>query len=114
MLNEVEVYPKQKVEDEVAGSESRKSLHGHALGTFTWSPHDVWLGFTDSPEGSRQLVLVSPSGTILREVLPVVVQWDAKIVWIDDKHLELDDGDRTFQFIVNGSKLQETTGNYKE
>lgn len=101
MLNEKWVYPPR---DKVA-------KQGHQFGPFTWSPRDVWLGFTDtvSPEGDAYVVLASSNGAILRETVPVDVQPDAKVEWDDDTHLRLITSGHSFSFVVRGTELQEVT-----
>jgi hypothetical protein len=66
MLNKKDVYPPLVSRQQVHQTERSQR---HSLGPFTWSPNDVWLGFTDtiSPEGDPYVMLVSPTGAILRE-----------------------------------------------
>ena len=112
MLNETSVYPPRAgVAQDAKPRVAYKLIYGHRFGPFSWSPHDVWLAFTDtvSPEGDPYVVLVSPTGAILRETVPVDVEWDAKIEWTDETHLQLINGGRTFRFAVDGPELREIT-----
>src|SRR5579859_7477405 len=70
MLNKTSIYPpRAEVTQDAKTRATYKVIHGHRFGPFSWSPHDVWLAFTDivSPEGDPYIVLVSPMGAILRE-----------------------------------------------
>ena len=80
------------------------------------APHDLWLAFTDktTPEGDPYVVLANPTGVILRETVPVDVQFDARVDWADDTHLQLVTGGRTFKFVVESAKLREITPSEKQ
>lgn len=106
-INDTQFYPR---ETGVSGPR-RKPEHSHVFGPFTWSPNDKWLSFTDtvSPEGDPYVVLVSPTGKILREIVSTDVRYDAKVDWIDDDHLQLSTGEHTFKFVVDGNRLLEVT-----
>ncbi|MGA3210538.1 MAG: hypothetical protein ABSD20_04475 [Terriglobales bacterium] len=103
VLDEKHIYPPYQP------GQNRQLEQGHTVGEFAWSPHDIWLGFTDTvtPEGDPYVVLVSPAGTVLRDTVPVDVQYDAIIVWDDDSHLRLLTGGRSFNFIVVGNEVHE-------
>ena len=112
MLNETWTYPRRvEVPDDPQTLASHKLLRGHSFGPFTWSPHDVWLAFTDtvSPEGDVYVVLASPTGAILRETVPVDVEVGTEVEWADDTHLQLVKGDRTFKFVADRRELREIT-----
>ncbi len=113
LLNDTEVYPPPKGEDRVAFSTPPLHMppHGHSFGAFTWSPHDVWVAFTDtqSPEGDVYVVLASPAGAIVRNTIPSELASGARVVWTNDTHLELATGGRTFKFVVDGNQLREIT-----
>jgi len=55
------------------------------------------------------VVLVSPAGVVLRDTLPVDVQFDTRVTWTDDEHLNVFAAGRTFTFIADGPQLRETT-----
>lgn len=110
LLNEDHVY----VYPPTAGASGYDRTHSHDLGrgkwpTFVWSPNDNWVAFTDTvgPEDDSYVVLVSPSREILRETVPVDIDFDATINWQDDTHLELHTGGKTFKFAINGKQLSE-------
>jgi hypothetical protein len=109
MLNETWIYP--PVAEDAQTRAASKLIHGHSFGPFTWSPHDVWLAFTDTvtPEGDPYVVLASPTGAVLRDTVPVDVEFDAKVEWTDDTHLQLATGGRTFLFVVDRTELREIT-----
>jgi hypothetical protein len=113
LLNDdyAEIYPSPSGEDRVAFSTPPLHIppHGHSFGPFTWSPHDVWVGFTDyqSPEGDFYVVAVSPLGRSTRHRIPTNVELDTKIDWTDDTHLQLVAGGRTLRFVVDGNSLRE-------
>jgi hypothetical protein len=113
MLNETWIYPPRAevVEDVQSGATHQANSDGHTLGPFTWSPHDLWLAFTDrmTPTGDAYVVLASPKGVILRETVPVDVEFDAKVEWADDTHLQLATGGRIFKFVVDRMELRELT-----
>lgn len=79
------------------------------LGELTWSPNDAWVSFpeTENPSGDTYVVLVSPTGDVLRESLPVDVEYDSKIAWTDNSHFQITASKRTFYFVVEGGKLRE-------
>ncbi len=99
LLNQdnVYVYPPQR------GSGGYNATDSHAIGQgqwppFVWSPNDDWVAFTDmaGPDGDCYVVLVSPKGEVLREVVPVDIASDATLSWQDDTHLQLNTGGKTF------------------
>ena len=53
------------------------------IGEMTWSPDDEWVSFgeIEYPSYDSYVVLVSPSGRVLRESLPVDVDPGAKVQW---------------------------------
>jgi Tol biopolymer transport system component len=111
LLNEDHVY----VYPPTTSASGYDRTRSHDLGrgkwpTFVWSPNDTWVAFTDAvgPEDDSYVVLVSPSGEILRETVPVDIDFDATINWQDDTHLELHTGGKTFKFAINGKQLSET------
>lgn len=53
------------------------------------------------------MVLVSPQGEVLRESLPVDVEYNAKIEWTDANHFQITASKRTFKFVVDDGKLHE-------
>lgn len=111
MLNETWIYPPRAEVEDWQTQATHKVIHGHQFGPFTWSPQDVWLAFTDmvTPEGDPYVVLASPTGVVLRETVPVDIEFDAKGEWADDTHLKLATGGRTFTFVVDHMELRETT-----
>jgi hypothetical protein len=111
LLNEDHVY----VYPPTTSASGYDRTRSHDLGrgkwpTFVWSPNDTWVAFTDAvgPEDDSYVVLVSPSGEILRETVPVDIDFDATINWQDDTHLELHTGGKTFKFAINGKQLSKT------
>ena len=111
LLNEDHVY----VYPPTTSASGYDRTRSHDLGrgkwpTFVWSPNDTWVAFTDAvgPEDDSYVVLVSPRGEILRETVPVDIDFDATINWQDDTHLELHTGGKTFKFAINGKQLSET------
>jgi hypothetical protein len=113
LLNDdgVYVYPPRMHANEASGYDRS---HSHAIGgqkapTFVWSPNDDWVAFTDmiGPEDDSYVVLLSPSGEVLRETVPVDIGFNATISWQDDTHLELHTGGKTFKFAINGKQLNE-------
>jgi hypothetical protein len=83
--------------------------YDRVLGYLSWSPNDEWISFpeTEYPSGDGYVVLVSPEGEVLRESLPVDVEYDAKIEWTDDSHFQITTSKQTFKFVVDGGKLHE-------
>jgi len=53
--------------------------------------------------------LVSPAGEVLRESLPVDIEYNAKITWTDDNHCPIAASKRTLRFTLEGGKLREIT-----
>jgi hypothetical protein len=98
-----EVYPPENPKTE--------RPYERILGHLTWSPDDAWVSFpeTENPSGDTYVVLVSPQGEVLRESLPVDVEYDAKITWTDNNHFRITLAKRTFKFVVEGGKLREVT-----
>jgi hypothetical protein len=111
MLNETWIYPPRAEVEDAQTQTTHKVIHGHQFGPFTWSPHDAWLAFTDTvtPEGDPYVVLVGPTGVVLREAVPVDVEFDTKVEWADDTHLKLATRGRTFRFVVDHMALREIT-----
>ena len=118
LLNDAETYPSPTGEDRVAFSTPPLHIppHGHSFGPFTWSPHDVWVGFTDqqSPEGDVYVVVASPLGISARHKIPtdVEISTGTKTDWTDDANLQLVAGGRTFRFVVDGNNLREVTATH--
>ncbi len=83
--------------------------YDRVLGYLTWSPDDKWVSFaeTEYPSYDGYVVLVSPQRDVLRESLPVDVDYNAKIEWTDDNHFQITTSKRTFKFVVDGGKLHE-------
>jgi hypothetical protein len=107
-LNETDIYPPRNDPDIVAWGFGRQPEHAHNLGPFTWSPHDVWLAFTDSQSlDDVYVVLVSPIGVIVRQKLPMPVKVGTPVEWTDDAHLQILAGAQTVRFVVNGSEAQQ-------
>lgn len=79
------------------------------LGYLTWSPDDAWVSFpeTENPSGDTYFVLVSPRGDVLRESLPVDVEYNSKIAWADNSHFQITTSKQTFYFVVEDGKLRE-------
>jgi hypothetical protein len=106
-LNETQVYPAATDSDMIAWGYGRQPEHAHNLGPFTWSPHDVWVGFTDSQSLEEvYVVAVSPSGVILRRKLPMFLKIGTAVEWMDDAHLQLTSGVQMFKFLVVGNEIQ--------
>lgn len=80
------------------------------IGEMAWSPDDQWLSFgeTEYPSYDSYVVLVSPSGRVLRESLPVDVDPGAKVQWTDNSHLRITASGRLFKFVVTNGALTET------
>jgi hypothetical protein len=74
----------------------------------TWSPDDAWLAFpeVEYPSYDSFVVLVSPSGKVLRDSLPVEVN-DAVIQWTAHNHFQINASGRTFKYVVAGGALHE-------
>ncbi len=81
--------------------------YDRVLGYLAWSPNDEWISFpeTECPSGDGYVVLVSPQGEVLRESLPVDVEYNAKIEWTDDNHFQITTSKRTFKFVVDGDEM---------
>jgi hypothetical protein len=109
LINDESIYPAADNEDLKAFRTPPLHLmpHRHAFGPFAWSPHDVWLAFTDSQSADDvYVVLVSPSGVIVHEKLAMPLKYGTAVEWTDDAHLQLNSGARAFRFTVNGIELQ--------
>ena len=105
-LNETDIYPPRNDPDIVAWGFGRQPKHAHNLGPFTWSPHDVWLGFTDAQSTDQfYVVLASPSGVILRQMLPSLPKIGTAVEWVDDAHLQISIGLQSLKFEVVGREL---------
>ena len=83
--------------------------YDRVLGYLSWSPNDKWISFPEReyPSGDGYVVLVSPQGDVLRESLPVDVEYNARIEWTDDSHFQITTSKQTFNFVINGGKLHE-------
>lgn len=81
------------------------------LGYLSWSPNDEWISFpeTEYPSGDGYVVLVSPQGGVMRESLPVDVEYNSKISWTDQNHFQVTASKQTFKFAVDGNTLREIT-----
>ena len=79
------------------------------IGEISWSPDDQWLSFgeTEYPSYDSYVVLVSPSGGVLRESLPVDVDPDARVQWTDNSHLQITASGRLFKFVMGNAVLTE-------
>jgi hypothetical protein len=82
------------------------------LGYLVWSPDDAWVSFAEIeyPSGDSFIVLVSPEGKVVREDLPVDVQYNTTVEWTDDSHVQITASGRTFRFLVKGGALHEIHG----
>ena len=110
LINDADIYPSADDEDRKAFATPPLHLlpHAHSFGPFAWSPHDVWLAFTDSQSADEvYVVLVSPSGVTVRTKLPTPVKFDTPVEWTDDADVQLTSGIRTFKFRIIGSELQQ-------
>jgi hypothetical protein len=115
LLNETEIYPPPKGDDCVSfhSPPSHIPPHGHTVGTFRWSPHDAWLGFTDrqSPEEDTYVVAVNPRGVVVRAKALTGTQFDAAVIdWADDSHFHLVAGPETLDFVIEGRKIHRIQG----
>lgn len=83
--------------------------YDRVLRELSWSPNDEWVSFpeTEYPSGDSYVVLVSPHGEVLRESLPVDVEYNSKITWTDASHFQITASKRTFKFVLEGGKLRE-------
>lgn len=79
------------------------------IGYLTWSPDDRWVAFgeMDFPSYDSYVVLVSPQGEVVREDLPVDVEYNSRVNWSDDSHLEITTSRQTFRFEVRSNTLRE-------
>jgi hypothetical protein len=113
MLDETWSYPpRDEARQRVRMKAGRRVVHSDAFEPFSWSPRDLWLGFADTvlPERHTFVVLVSPTGVILRKATPVDDYGTTlRIDWMDDTHFQLVTGDRTFTFVVDDTQLREVT-----
>jgi hypothetical protein len=108
----VTLYPHQ------ASGQRVQDKHTHDIGLeadprFVWSPDDNWVAFTDiiGPEGDWYAVILSPSGEMLRDTLPIDPDYDTALVWLDDTHLEVRTSHQVFQFALRGKNFSEVRGN---
>lgn len=106
--DEVYLYPPENTGKNFDDSHS----HDIGLGTyplFVWSPDDKWVAFTDliGPEDGWYVVILSPSGKMLRDTVPTDPDLGATLDWTDDAHLELHTGTRVFQFAIKGNDFSE-------
>lgn len=65
------------------------------------------------PSGESYVVLVSPRGDVLRESLPVDVEYNAKIEWTDNTHFQVFASKHLFKFVVDKSELHEIVDHTK-
>lgn len=74
-----------------------------------WSPDDKWVSFgeIEYPSNDSYVVLVSPAGNVLRESLPVDVQYSTTVDWTDSSHFEVKASGRLFRFVVDDGGLRE-------
>ena len=111
MLNATWTYPpKDEARQRVRMKAGRRIIHSDDFGPFKWSPGDKWLGFADTifPEEHTYIVLVSPTGVILRKTMPAEIYgMTLRLNWIDDTHFHLLAGERTFTFVVDDMQLRE-------
>ncbi|MFZ0794374.1 MAG: hypothetical protein WAM65_11415, partial [Candidatus Korobacteraceae bacterium] len=82
------------------------------LPLFVWSPDDKWVAFTDliGPEDDWYVVVLSPSGKMLRDTLPVGPDYKATLEtleWRDDSHLDVHASKQVFHFALEGEKFSE-------
>jgi len=79
------------------------------IGEISWSPDDQWLAFgeIEYPSQDSYVVLVSPSGKVLREGLPVDVDPGGRVEWTDNSHLQIMASGRLFKFVVANDTLTE-------
>lgn len=104
------IYP-----PELAGNfdDSYRFSRSHDIGitkdTFVWSPDDKWVAFTDliGPEDDWYVVILSPSGKMLRDTLPIDPDYKATLEWLDDSHLDVHASKRTFHFALKGEQFSE-------
>jgi hypothetical protein len=62
----------------------------------------------DFPSNDSYVVLVSPQGEVLREDLPVDVEYNSQVSWTDNSHLEITTSRQTFRFELRGNTLHES------
>ena len=88
---------------------------GRVLGYLTWSPDDKWIPFPEMeyPSGDSYVVLVSPPGDALREILPVDVEYNSKIEWTDNSHFQVPAAKHMFKFVVDKGGLHEIVDHAK-
>jgi hypothetical protein len=111
MLNDDWVYPSPR-DDVLPRASGSLPPHGHTLGeSIVWSPNDAWVAFTDiqGPEGDNYVVLASPSGVILRDTIAGDVSFNTQIKWIDETHLDVMAGGRTYNLVGGGNELRDVT-----
>ena len=66
----------------------------------------IWLGFTDAQSTDQfYVVLASPSGVILRQMLPSLPKIGTAVEWVDDAHLQISIGLQSLKFEVVGREL---------
>jgi hypothetical protein len=102
MLNDEWVYPPRR----------ESETFGHTLGeSIAWSPSDAWVAFTDmkGPSLDNYVVIVSPSGVIMRDTIAGDVSFNAQIKWNDDTHLQVMAGGRSFNLAVVGNELRDVS-----
>jgi hypothetical protein len=105
-LNDTQVYPANTDADMIEWTHGRQPEHAHNLGPFSWSPHDMWVGFTDAQSTDQvYVVLASPSGVILRQMLPSLPKIGTAVEWVDDAHLQISIGLQSLKFEVVGREL---------
>ncbi len=96
--------------------DSYRYSHSHDIGitrdTFVWSPDDKWVAFTDliGPVDDWYVVILSPSGKMLRDTLPIDPDHDATLEWRDETHLNVRTSKRVFHFALKGEEFSELRG----
>lgn len=91
--------------------------HDIGIGTlpvFVWSPDDTWVAFTDliGPEGDWYVVIVSPSGQMLRDTVPISPGAEDSLACVDDTHLDLHAGKRVFHFAIADGQFSEMSASH--
>ena len=59
------------------------------------------------PSYDSYVVLISPKGEVLREILAVDVDYNSRITWTNASHFETIASKQTFKFAVKNGKLLE-------
>ncbi len=108
--DDVLMYPPER-----AGGHCDNQTHNIGIGAdprFVWSPDDKWVAFTDliGPEEDWYVVILSPSGKMFRDTLPIDPDYKATLEWRDDTHLDLRTSKRVFHFALQGEQFSEIRG----